>query len=915
MMRPRLAQRTIGSRLLHAAATLLLAATPVLAIQPGHWVHNTEADFNPGKNEGTVVTNLGDVKLAMASKVIGQIPEEASIIYDLQPMPNGDIYIAAGPEAKLLRRHGDKIEEVLSLPGEQIFSLDLDAKGRLLVAVSGVQSRLAVLEGNKLSTLIELDGVRYVWDMLPDGQLVYLATGTEGKLLRVDLAKAAAQAPAKPKEVATKPAATEPGEAAKPHNPAIDELLDATQANLLCLGRDKQGRIYVGTDTDGLVIRLTFKADGSVSEKFVLYDAAEPEIGALVVMPDGTVYAGTADAEQAKPGRLSEAASTPAGRPEVPEQPEAKPEQPPKVPEPGEIPSVPPSPTPIGGDKKQDGKSAPAKSGVAPKDANRKPNKSQPAQDQSVIPAPMPSQVEPLATDAPANGDKAAEAPAEPTKEQRDELRQVIRQRLEQARRMGTLQASPAMPRRPVRPRPAGTASRPAGPNAAAANVPARKEGNAIYRISPDGFVTEIFRESVMILKMIPEEGKLIVATGNEGEIFRVDPVAGETTMLADLEPQQVPAMLRLPDGGLLLGTANAATLVRLDAGFAKEGKYTSVTLDASQISLWGTLDLTTDIPDGATVAVETRSGNVQDPEHAAWSSWSKPHVFAFDPKAAPLTPRQMVIDAPPARFLQYRLTLTGNGQVTGVVDRVAITYVLPNLKPVINTIQASYPDSPPAGGANPGGGSGGANANRMARPSAPSQAGNASAEEPEPQTNMNIEWEASDPNGDQLRYTLEYQPAGSKQWLPLAKDIEQNSHEWQTRRVPDGRYIIRVTASDSPDNPSTMALTASRRSDPIVVDNTPPAIEEIKVVLDKGNITITGRAHDALSNIKSIHYGVDSTERWQPVLPDDLIYDSTTETFTIKITGLSVGPHMVTLRVLDARNNARYEAVPMEVK
>jgi len=157
------------------------------AIQPAQWVHTTEADFDSGETHDTVITNLGDIKLATQTELVHELTEHAGIIYDLQATLNGDVYIATGPEGKLLRRRAGKIEEVLSLPNEQIFALDTLADGRLLVAVSAPKSRLAVLDGDELKTLVDLDAVRYVWDLAVDANRLFVATGTQGKLLLVNL--------------------------------------------------------------------------------------------------------------------------------------------------------------------------------------------------------------------------------------------------------------------------------------------------------------------------------------------------------------------------------------------------------------------------------------------------------------------------------------------------------------------------------------------------------------------------------------------------------------------------------------------------------------------------------------------------------------------------------------------------------
>ncbi len=179
----------------------------------------------------------------------------------------------------------------------------------------------------------------------------------------------------------------------------------------------------------------------------------------------------------------------------------------------------------------------------------------------------------------------------------------------------------------------------------------------------------------------------------------------------------------------------------------------------------------------------------------------------------------------------------------------------------------------------------------------------------------LNVEWEASDPNNDQLRHTLEYRAAGTDKWLPLAEDITGTSFEWNTKRVPDGRYVLRITSSDSPDNPATMARTTSRQSDPVLVDNTPPAFGDKQMRVQGATATFTATVSDALSAVKLIQYAVDNTGKWQAVLPDDLIYDSTRETITVKIADLSAGAHVVTLRAADAQGNVQYVAETIEIK
>lgn len=851
-------------------AAVLSLTLPLAAIQPGQWEHNTEADFEPGQRQNTVVTNLGDIQLSRLTQSLGDLPEEVGIIYDVEQVGDA-LYIAAGPEAKLLVHRDGTIEEVATLPKEQVFSL-ATYDGKLLIAASGATSRLIVLDEGELRTIARLEGVRYIWEAIVDQQTIYLATGTDGKVLAVrpDLFDAEK----------------------KDENPGLTVVLDAQQPNILCLGRDQQGRLYAGTDRDGLIYRLTPNGDGGW-DVFVLFDAPEPEIGALLVTSDGTVYAGTADANQARPGRLEGAAETETGRPEAPREPARQaPQQPtPQSQNNGKEPVTQAEPEPT-----------PSDNGAAPAEpAGDTPG---PKIDTPPVPVPETPQPQPMQAgkvpDAEKSTDSAAQpTPPAPTAEQRDQLRETIRRRLIDARRSGQLQVGPQQVQQ-RRPTPQQQAARPqAGPQRGRQQA---RPGNAIYRIDAHGFVHEVFRETVMILRLAEQNGHLLVATGNEGQIYRVDPATRETAVLLDLDSQQVPVIVPAPDGAqsLLIAAANPAAVLRLEPGVAREGTFTSAALDAGQISLWGKLNVTAAIPEGAELRVETRSGNVEDPEQGPWSAWSEAAVLRHDPNIHDLQPRAVSITSPPGRFLQYRLTLVSAEEASPVVDRVAIAYVVPNLPPVVASLQTRYQETQRPG-ARPG-------------PQQPGAGGDSGI--PEPKTNLLIEWQAGDPNQDRLRYTLEYQPSGSSRWLLLKDDIEQNTFEWNTRQVPDGWYTLRVTASDHLDNPPQMAKTTSRRSAPVLVDNTPPVVQ---TTIDRperqGDIVIRIDARDQFSVIRSARYAVDSTDDWQPILPDDLIFDSTHERMEVRITDLAPGSHLVVLSISDAQGNTTLKHVMIEVE
>ena len=78
-----------------------------------------------------------------------------------------------------------------------------------------------------------------------------------------------------------------------------------------------------------------------------------------------------------------------------------------------------------------------------------------------------------------------------------------------------------------------------------------------------------------------------------------------------------------------------------------------------------------------------------------------------------------------------------------------------------------------------------------------------------------------------------------------LRDKLKEKLLSWESNTFPDGEYIIRVTASDSPDNPPDQALTASIESERFTIDNTAPKITGLTGSKAGSKITVRWRAAD----------------------------------------------------------------------
>ena len=69
----------------------------------------------------------------------------------------------------------------------------------------------------------------------------------------------------------------------------------------------------------------------------------------------------------------------------------------------------------------------------------------------------------------------------------------------------------------------------------------------------------------------------------------------------------------------------------------------------------------------------------------------------------------------------------------------------------------------------------------------------------------------AGDGNQDGLSFDIECRRLDHQAWVKIVKKLAEPRFIWDTRTLGDGAYELRITASDSPNNPPGQALTAVR--------------------------------------------------------------------------------------------------------
>ncbi len=167
----------------------------------------------------------------------------------------------------------------------------------------------------------------------------------------------------------------------------------------------------------------------------------------------------------------------------------------------------------------------------------------------------------------------------------------------------------------------------------------------------------------------------------------------------------------------------------------------------------------------------------------------------------------------------------------------------------------------------------------------------------------MGARWAASDLNDDELIYKVEIRGVNESEWKLLKEKVKEKYLSWDSTAFPDGRYLLRVTASDLPDNPPNQALAAHLVSGPFLVDNTPPEISGLEASPAGKKLDVKWKARDALSLIQKAEYSVNGGE-WTVIEPVTKLSDARELDYSLSLERANPGEQTIAVRVTDEYDN-----------
>lgn len=422
-------------------------------------------------------------------------------------------------------------------------------------------------------------------------------------------------------------------------------------------------------------------------------------------------------------------------------------------------------------------------------------------------------------------------------------------------------------------------------------------EKSALYRINPDHTVETLWSsQEENLYDLVLWQDEVLFSTDGQGRIYRLDRNR-RLTLLAQTGEGET-TKLELAGAGLVAGTGTMGKVFRLTPSVARQGIYESPVHDAGAVAQWGQISWRASKCAACSLTFRTRSGNSARPDQT-WSDWS-------DPVANPIG---ALTSSPNARFYQWRAEFAGDGVQSPVLTAVSVAYLPQNHTPVVRSIQVTTQQV------------------AVAASSAVKTAANASAAytitvtdsgESTPQTSagspvqtvgrssaqqIQISWQAEDPDNDPLTYALYYRGEDENEWKLLRAGFGETSLTFDGAIFADGKYLFRVVASDKTVNALGRAREAELVSAPVLFDYTPPQVSARLLRYEGGKAELEMTASDSSSALRRAEYSADGGA-WAPLAPVDGIIDGRQERFLLTLPRLSAGEHVVVFRVYDSAGN-----------
>lgn len=263
------------------ALLTLIFASSTFASEPLIWSVNSRSEVVKGDARGVSIDENGNISLA--PKLTEIFKTEQPYIWSSAADASGTVFLGTGGDGKVFKVDASGKGVLFADLAELNVSALAIGNGGEIFAATSPDGKVYRIDGSGRADVYFSPKDKYIWSLavLADGSLG-VGTGDGGKIYKVKAAGA---------------------------TPESSLLFDTSETNIISLAADKQGNLFAGTDSSGIVMR--FSPDG---RPFALLDSPLREIHELTFGPDGSVYVLALGEPASAP--KADAAAAPAATPE-----------------------------------------------------------------------------------------------------------------------------------------------------------------------------------------------------------------------------------------------------------------------------------------------------------------------------------------------------------------------------------------------------------------------------------------------------------------------------------------------------------------------------------------------------------------------------------------------------------------------
>ncbi|MCE1245277.1 MAG: hypothetical protein LWY06_01400 [Firmicutes bacterium] len=379
-----------------------------------------------------------------------------------------------------------------------------------------------------------------------------------------------------------------------------------------------------------------------------------------------------------------------------------------------------------------------------------------------------------------------------------------------------------------------------------------------------------IFPENVVLSVCKDSEGRITASTSDMGRVYRIYP-NDRIENLFEAEINQVTKVIPAADG-LIIATGNPGKIIKISGKYASEGAFTSGIIDAGRTSDFGNIQWACNIPTGASITTQTRTGDTLVPDKT-WSDWSSEYSTREGQKIA----------STPGRYIQVKTNFKSDGTSTPELYWVSLFFKHKNHAPLLML------DTPDGG-----------------------EKWSALRE---------ISWKTFLANPETLTFSLYLSPDNGKNWLPIRENINADlqkkgaaasdserpikmKYKVLTSRFRDGRYILKIRGFDRTDANNPL-LSSEIISKPFVVANKAPELSILSCnELEDGRAVITGFVKTYSVNIGEVSYRLNESD-WTQAFPQDGVFDNDREKFVIYLNKPYPSKFVLLVKATDEAGNS----------